>query len=686
MRDYVTEAFEILALYFFEDREFFRAFAHLTKMASLHPSSLAPRALVVGAGPMADFIHLPILAELRDRGALDLAVICDLDPQRAKAAREKFGIAEAMGDAAQAIVRADIDLVYLFASAQVHADYGRMALEAGKHLFVEKPIAPSSAEASALAELAARRGLIAAGGHNRRFHPGLGALRGKAGWRSADIVFHKPMTGKPPAFGARSWLSANGIHALDALLDQMGGLPDEIGSVSDGSHVFSAVMRWPGGAQAGFLCNNRAGARQESYSFHAPGLSRSLTEDESPPRDSFIAEHEAFLDSVRSGSPPRHALSALAPSLFLAELIEDGYSGRVVQPLTAPVPEPTRNRPSILVVEPARWGVALAALEADYRLISPEAVSGTRTDVVAALLGRGAAPLPASLLDRLPNLAVAGIHGLSVARLEPQDLTARGVALINASDAHAESVAEFALGLAIMARRRAFPGHESMRDGGWGTSLVPRWRATAKKLKPFLERMGLGSAITAAKRRLPPPVPATPRDLAGAVVGLIGWGTNAQAFARRLQASGAEVLVWSDHAPPELAAPLDRVLAADIVSLHRGLTPKTRHTLGADELARLRPGAVLINIARGALIDPEALVARLSRGDVFACLDTFDQEPLPARHPLRRLPNVFLTPHIAGGSPDMQQQAAAEVVNKVMRYLAGDRAIALKPERLGGMT
>ncbi|WP_081486497.1 NAD(P)-dependent oxidoreductase, partial [Nitrospirillum viridazoti] len=131
---------------------------------------------------------------------------------------------------------------------------------------------------------------------------------------------------------------------------------------------------------------------------------------------------------------------------------------------------------------------------------------------------------------------------------------------------------------------------------------------------------------------------------------------------------------------------LDQVLAADIVSLHRGLTAATRHTLDAAELARLRPGAVLINVARGGLIEPTALLDRLRRGDVFACLDTFEEEPLPPRHPLRRLANVFLTPHIAGGSADMQAQAADEVVAKVARLLHGGAADILTPARLRGMS
>ena len=131
---------------------------------------------------------------------------------------------------------------------------------------------------------------------------------------------------------------------------------------------------------------------------------------------------------------------------------------------------------------------------------------------------------------------------------------------------------------------------------------------------------------------------------------------------------------------------LSEALAADIVSLHRGLTESTRHFLGAPELAKLRPGAVLINVARGALIEPGALLARLKQGDIFACLDTYEEEPLAARHPLRRLPNVFLTSHIAGGSRDMHAAAAEEVVQKVAVYLRGDKIESISAQQLRTMT
>ena len=179
--------------------------------------------------------------------------------------------------------------------------------------------------------------------------------------------------------------------------------------------------------------------------------------------------------------------------------------------------------------------------------------------------------------------------------------------------------------------------------------------------------------------------------LRGATAGLIGWGANARALATRLATAGATVLVYSEHATDHeivgaRRSTLAEVLAADIVSLHRGLTPATRHFLGSGELSQLRPGAILINVARGALIDPDALLQRLRRGDIFACLDTFETEPPSRNDALRRLPNVFLTSHIAGGSGDMHAEAAREVIAKVSRFLDGTNVDAVSQTRLRTMT
>jgi phosphoglycerate dehydrogenase-like enzyme/predicted dehydrogenase len=692
------------------------------------------RVLVIGAGPTTMHEHLPVLAQLREAGEIVLVLVCDIDRARAAAARHKFGFLEETGDGMAALQRSDIDAVYLFGSAQLHYEYGMLALQSGKHLFVEKPIAPSFAQAMNLADTARRRRLVAVGGLNRRFFKSLIAVRehaGKAGWRFAEAVFHKAEFGNAPSFGAATWLGANGIHTLDALLFVMGGMPERVTSLTNvvggatAPSTFSAIMRWRDGAQGVFLCNNNAGSRREEYVFHGQGESyrvdgNGLTIERNGTStkvslpsigDGFGAEHAAFVQAIRTGVEPLHSLAAIAPSLFLAELIEAGFSGRVELPEVVASARPVLRSPaekSILVVHSVELQQGLAHLLPQYALVSLGDVrdsAAQRPDVVAAILGRGSAPLARDVLDKLPRLGVVGIMALSLARHEPQVLLERGIAVVNASAAYADSVAEFALGLAILARRRAFASHAIMRNGGWGidpgvAGIKGLLYRTARRARPALKAMrleplilGLWRKTTTAKRRRTAATATVARDLQGAIVGLLGWGENARAFAVHLLRLGARVLVYSEHARSEdiqavgaTAASLAEVLSADIVSLHRGLTANTRHFLGTPELAQLRAGTVLINTARGALIEPKALLERLRPGDIFACLDSFEEEPLPASHPLRALPNVFLTSHIAGGSRDMHAAAADEVIRKVAAYLSGDDTNSISAARLSTMT
>ncbi len=688
--------------------------------------SQSTRVLVIGAGPTAMHAHLPAMQRLGGRGKLILETVCDVDPARAASAQSRFGFAARTGDALAAIANPAIGAVYVFGSAQLHFEYGRAALMQGKHLFVEKPIAPDYRQAMMLAHLARERKLIAAGGLNRRFFRSLNEVRRRSGpirWRCAEVAFHKAELGHPPAFGARTWLTANGIHALDAMLFMMGAPPQQLTTAastgtSSEPATFSALMRWPDGAQGVFLCNNHAGSRRESYVFHAPGETYAVSDDAvtitgpsghvrlSLPMidDGFDAEHEAFLDAIHDGIEPRHSLAAIAPSLFVAELIESGFSGDVRIPsgdeTTGPRAGVAPGR-RILVAPSPELTPHLARPSSGYTWVTPQDVcqaAGPMPDVQGAVLGRGSTPLTPEVLERLPGLRVVGIAALSLARYDPDRLLARGVTLLNASQAYADSVAEFAFALAVLARRRAFTSHQLMRAGGWGvqpsSSGWRSWvRGVGQRLRPLARTLRLeaaalrawrGARITSGARS--PSSSSSSRELRDATVGLIGWGANARAFSDRVLAAGARVLVYSEHATGmEIAAAgatpasLDEVLVCDVVSLHRSLTGYTRHCLKATELARLRPGSVLINIARGALIEPAALRARLRRGDIFACLDTFDEDPLPPNDPLRRIRNVFLTSHIAGGSHDMHQAAAAEVMQKVQRFLddvVDDTAVA----------
>jgi phosphoglycerate dehydrogenase-like enzyme/predicted dehydrogenase len=663
---------------------------------------------------------------------LELSLVCDIDAGRATAAHRKFGFLESTGDAIGALERSDTDAVYIFGSAQMHYEYGMKALKCGKHLFVEKPVAPSYEQAREMARTAHAHGAVAVAGHNRRFYRSLATVReraGKAAWRSAEVIFHKPEYGRPAPFGAYSWLSANGIHALDAMVFMMGGLPEQLTAFAGdpgatSASMFSAVMRWRDGAQGVFLCNNNAGARHEEYVFHGVAETCRVTEtslvverdnvaSNMPLKslgDGVAAEHSAFLRAIHTGEEPVHSIAAIAPSLWLAELIERGFSGRVEIPATVRDRKPPQPDivHSVLVDRPLELQQAITQLLPHYRLVSRDDVlasSDSRPDIVAAILGRTSPILDASLLAKLPQLRIVGAIGLSLARYEPEKLLARGITVVNASDAYAESVAEFAFGLAILGRRRAFASHAVMRAGGWGADagsagLTGRFHRLLRRARPTLAALGVESILLSAwrktwkaRRRALSANSISSHDLRGTVVGLVGWGANARAFTAHLVRARARILVYSEHAPAAeivaagaVRASLNEVLAADVVSLHRGLTAHTRHSLGAAELAMLRPGAVLINVARGALTDPEALLARLKAGDIFACLDTYDEEPLAASNPLRKLKNVFLTPHIAGGSSDMRFAAAEEVIRKMTAHLEGKTVASISTEHLRTMT
>jgi len=167
------------------------------------------------------------------------------------------------------------------------------------------------------------------------------------------------------------------------------------------------------------------------------------------------------------------------------------------------------------------------------------------------------------------------------------------------------------------------------------------------------------------------------RELAGMTVGYVGMGRIAQAVATRLRAFGTRG-VFCD---PNVTAfedlerkSFDAVLAeSDILSLHLPLTRDTRHLIRAAELARMKPGAYLVNTARGGLVDESALVAALDSGRLAgAALDVFATEPLPAGHPLTKLRNVVLTPHISAGTRDALTTKMRALFANVERFYRGE--------------
>jgi D-3-phosphoglycerate dehydrogenase / 2-oxoglutarate reductase len=257
------------------------------------------------------------------------------------------------------------------------------------------------------------------------------------------------------------------------------------------------------------------------------------------------------------------------------------------------------------------------------------------------------APITRRVLEGLADGAVVIRYGVGYDNVDVEAATAAGVRVANVPDYGTGTVADHAAAL-VLALVRRLPVHDAaIRREGWAA-----------------------------------PADAGPvRALSEATAGLIGTGRIGLALAERLQAFGMRVIAHDPYADPQALAErgierveLDPLLAAaDAISLHAPATPETNHVIGAESLAKLKPGAVVVNTARGALVDEAALAEALASGRVGgAGLDVFEPEPLAADSPLRELPNVLLTPHAAfysDRSVDDLQRLAAEEAG---RALAGE--------------
>ncbi|WP_018880313.1 D-2-hydroxyacid dehydrogenase [Thioalkalivibrio sp. ALE9] len=167
--------------------------------------------------------------------------------------------------------------------------------------------------------------------------------------------------------------------------------------------------------------------------------------------------------------------------------------------------------------------------------------------------------------------------------------------------------------------------------------------------------------------------------LAGMRIGIIGWGVLGRATARVAEAFGMEVRVAQSHDPAQRThadrLPLERLLAeCDVISLHCPLTPATRHLIDDDALRRMRPGSILLNTARGGLVDPEALARHLRSGHLGgAGIDVLEPEPPPPGHPLLAddIPRLVLTPHTAWAARGARQRVIDEVTHNIRSFACG---------------
>ena len=241
------------------------------------------------------------------------------------------------------------------------------------------------------------------------------------------------------------------------------------------------------------------------------------------------------------------------------------------------------------------------------------------------------------LIARMPALRAVQSLSAGVEKLLPA--LPPGVVLCIGRGLHDASAAEHALGL-ILAAQRELPRWVRDQDAG-------RWE------------------------------PHFTRSLAGSRVVVVGYGSIGRALERRLDACEAEVVRVARRARPEervhAVTELPALLpAADIVVLVLPETPHTAGLFGADLMALLPDGALVVNIGRGRTLDTGALVERARRGRLRAALDVTDPEPLPAGHSLRDCPGVLVTPHVAGGSDTFHPRAERLVTEQVRRFAAGE--------------
>jgi D-3-phosphoglycerate dehydrogenase len=276
----------------------------------------------------------------------------------------------------------------------------------------------------------------------------------------------------------------------------------------------------------------------------------------------------------------------------------------------------------------------------------------TEDEVVRAAQGADAlivqyAPITRAVFKALPGLKVVARYGVGVDTVDVEAATEAGVAVCNVPDYGTEDVSDHAIALALSLARGVVGLDREMRSGNY--SLAP--------VQPL-------------------------HRIAGRVFGVVGLGLIGAATARKARGVGYETIGFDPVYEPGTTTPdgtevvgFDELIRrADVVSLHVPLNAHTRHLVGADVLAAMKPGAVLVNTCRGGVVDTEALIEALRSGAIRAAgLDVFEQEPLPEGSPLFELPNTALTPHAAWYSEESQVELKRRTAQNVADVLAGRR-------------
>lgn len=258
------------------------------------------------------------------------------------------------------------------------------------------------------------------------------------------------------------------------------------------------------------------------------------------------------------------------------------------------------------------------------------------------LNSRSAVKVGRDLLARLPRLKMIAVCGIGYDSIDLQAASERGIVVSNIPGRTATVVAEHAFALMLAVARRIPDMTQKVAAGQWpddlGTSLI------------------------------------------GKQVGIIGTGNIGRQMIRLCRGLGMRVVAWSFHPQARLAeevgfeyASFDEVLrTSSVISLHVRLSEQSRHLIAAEQLALMKPGAIVINTARAAVVDTEALVAALQQGRLFgAGIDVYDQEPVTSDNPLLHCPNTVLTPHSADQTPEGLDLLTLGCCENIQAFLKG---------------
>lgn len=297
----------------------------------------------------------------------------------------------------------------------------------------------------------------------------------------------------------------------------------------------------------------------------------------------------------------------------------------------------------VVVADPIDAGSVERLRAGPCRVVDASADPATLPQHLAEAWGlvvRSRTKVTAALLAGAPHLELVARAGVGVDNIDLAATGARGIRVVNAPGAATASVAELTVALCLCLVRGLYPAIVATKSGRW-------------------ERGTHG------------------HELQGRTVGFIGYGRIAREVARRLVPFGVRTLAFdpfvSRSGDATAMVGLDELLgAADIVSVHAALTPKNHHLLDAAAFAKMRPGAYLVNVARGALVDETALLAALDAGRLAgAALDVYESEP-PKRPELLGHPRILATPHVGASTEEAQQRAGGETVAEVLRALNGE--------------